>query len=44
MEDLRTRLETTESEAATARKLAEKGAGLLRKAEEEKDAIEAKAH
>ena len=37
-------LETARSEVATARKLAEKGASLLRKIEEEKKTFQAEAH
>ena len=41
--DLHTRLETTESEVTTTRKLIEEKVGLLRKAEEGNEATEAEA-
>lgn len=41
--DFRTRLETIKSDVVAARKLVEEGVGLLRMAEEEKEAAQAEA-
>lgn len=43
-EELRAKLETVEGELATAHKQTEEGVGLLRKANEGKEATEAKVH
>lgn len=43
-EDIHAKLETTESEVVVARKLAEEGACLLRRAKEKNETTQAEAH